>query len=285
MKTVSNSAKVQQFILWLVMAIMLGGCTPTSLPTGKAFQLATSTVASTQISTPEGNDRQSKIKYLVETNGNCSLPCWWGITPGKTTWDDAEPYIASFALEIPHAVSTGQNDLTFYPTKFPNPNSNSLDDYLFAEIAVNKSGIIDYIFSSTNTSLASMLASNGVPSQIWINIVTIGTGAYTIALFYDTGVMLVYYGTNYGGNNQFITICSEDLRKANSQLWVWNSATIQTFKSIGKFGVIPPQTPDDWFRSINEVSDMQPQTFYDFYIDPSATQCIKTPWSDWFTSK
>ena len=234
----------------------------------------------TLIPTPLGQDARSKVAYLLKTNGNCSLPCWWGITPGQTTWSEAVAYINSFVLENPNPVSTGQDNLTFYPIKFPNPNLYSQDDYLFAEIAINGSGRIEYIFSSANTSLSTMLDNNGVPSQIWINIVTIGTGEYTIVLFYDTGMMLVYYGTNYGGNNQFLTICPEDIRKAISQLWVWDPATIRTFEDIGKYGLIPALTPNP-FRPLQEVSDMQPHSFFDFYSKSSATECIKTPWSDW----
>jgi hypothetical protein len=249
--------------------------------------IETSTLTLTKIPTQTlipsvvGDDSKSKVAYLLKTNGNCSLPCWWGITPGRTTWRETEHYLASLALEIPQAVYSEQDDLTYYPTRFPDPNSITPSDYIFAEIAVNGSGKIEYISTSAENHLSAMLIKMGIPSQIWINIVTIDPGAYTIVLFYDSGMMLALRERRYTGNAQFITICPDDLEGANPNLWVWDSVKYPTFASIGIFGVIPTLTRDDWFRPLGEVSDMQPQTFYDLYVNPLATQCIETPWSEW----
>jgi hypothetical protein len=238
----------------------------------------------TPIPTPAGADAKSKVAYLLKTNGNCSLPCWWGITPGRTTWSEANTYLAVFALEITHPSSPQPENLTFYPSEFPDPNSNSPDGFLFASFAVNNSGIIEIIDSFAKTSLASMLNAIGVPSQIRINIVTIGPGPYeyTLILFYDSGIMVVYHGTTFIGDSNYVYICPDDIPKASSQLWVWDAASIHGFENIGKFGVLPPLTPLDRFPPLNELNKMQPQSFYDYYSNPSATQCIKTPWAYWF---
>jgi hypothetical protein len=175
-----------------------------------------------------------------------------------------------------------QNDLALYNAEFPNPNSNSPADYLSTDFSANKSGVIEIIDSTSKKSLSTMLDNIGVPSQI-INIVTVGPGPYeySLILFYDSGIMVVYRGTTFIGDSTFVYICPGDITKASSQLWVWDTASIHGFENIGKFGVITPLTPLDWFRPLNEVNNMQPQSFYDYYIDPSATQCIKTPWADW----
>jgi hypothetical protein len=235
------------------------------------------------ISTPVGEDAKSKVAYLLKTNGNCSLPCWWGITPGQTTWSDAESYLATFALEITHPSSPQPENITFYPSEFPDPNSNFPDDFLFASFAVNNSGIVEIIDSIAKTSLATMLNAIGVPSQIRINIVTLGPGPYeyTLILFYDSGIMVVYQGTTFSGDSTFVYICPGDISKASSQLWVWDAASIHGFENIGKFGVLPSLTPLDRFPLLSELNDMQPQSFYDYYTDPLPTQCIKTPWSYW----
>jgi hypothetical protein len=33
---------------------------------------------------------------MYEANNICSLPCWWGITPGISTWTEAKQYIEHF---------------------------------------------------------------------------------------------------------------------------------------------------------------------------------------------
>jgi len=259
----------------------------TSSPTASSTKTPTTTIAitptHTQIFTPAGQDAKSKVEYLLETNGNCSLPCWWGITPGQTTWNEAEAYLTPFAIRIPSPVPGQQDDLTYYPLQFPNPISNTQADYLFAEIAVNQSSKIEYISSSLDASLASILKNIGVPSQIWLEIITnFGPGpqSFTLALFYDKGIMIVYYGTTNNGDMNFINICPSEMSEAQPQLWVWNIDTLYTFEDIGKFSLIAPLSPNR-FRLLTEVSDMQPQTFYNYYVNPSTIQCIRTPWSDW----
>jgi hypothetical protein len=240
----------------------------------------------TSIFTPGGEDAKSKVAYLLETNGNCSLPCWWGITPGRTSWSEAESYLATIANSTFALGSPQPNKpIKYFGAKFPDPSSNSIDDYLYASFTVNGSGIIEVIYFSAKTSIYSMLNNIGVPSQIWINLYTLlspGQLEYTLVLFYNKGIMVEYQGTYGIDNNHFITICPKDIPKASSWLWVWNSATIQTLEDFGKVGVVPPITPGDSSRLLNEVSDMQPQSFYDIFINPAATQCIKTPWSEWF---
>jgi hypothetical protein len=37
---------------------------------------------------------------MLATNGGCELPCWWGITPGVTSWEDAQRMFLSYGRSI-----------------------------------------------------------------------------------------------------------------------------------------------------------------------------------------
>jgi hypothetical protein len=263
--------------------------TNTHIPTPQLLLIPTDTTSFiipilTPIPTLAGEDAKRKVAYLLETNGNCSLPCWWGITPGRTTWSEAEPYLETFALGISPTGFSKQNDLAFYNAEIPDPNSNSPTDYLFAGFAVNNSGVVEIIDSTSIKSISDTLDNIGVPSQVWVEIISnFGPGPllFTLALFYNDGVMVVYEGTIYPDNDNFILICPKNILTASSHIWVWNFTMIQTFEDIGKFSsLIAPLSPNR-FKLLNNISDMRPQSFFDYYIDPSATQCIKTPLSDW----
>ncbi len=39
---------------------------------------------------------EKKIMSLYSNNGGCELPCWWGITPGKTTGAESLSLLAPF---------------------------------------------------------------------------------------------------------------------------------------------------------------------------------------------
>ena len=45
---------------------------------------------------------------MLETNGGCELPCWWGITPYKTTWSETLHFLA------PIIVKKGQGGSSIY---------------------------------------------------------------------------------------------------------------------------------------------------------------------------
>jgi hypothetical protein len=40
------------------------------------------------------------VSELLKTNAGCQLPCWWGITPGKTSWQEANQFLGVFARAI-----------------------------------------------------------------------------------------------------------------------------------------------------------------------------------------
>ena len=54
----------------------------------------------TPIPTLSESSREAKIQELLSTNGRCELPCFWGIVPGETTWEEAQEFLAPFANEI-----------------------------------------------------------------------------------------------------------------------------------------------------------------------------------------
>lgn len=41
-------------------------------------------------------DIQQRIIELLTNNNGCKLPCFWGITPGSTSWDDARTFLQEF---------------------------------------------------------------------------------------------------------------------------------------------------------------------------------------------
>jgi hypothetical protein len=37
---------------------------------------------------------------LLQTNNGCRFPCWWGIEPGTTSWQDANNFLSQFGQDI-----------------------------------------------------------------------------------------------------------------------------------------------------------------------------------------
>jgi hypothetical protein len=253
---------------------------PTQIP----IPTATSTEISTLISTPQGKDAREKIKYLMDTNGNCSFPCWWGIAPGKTTWDEANAYLSPFVdriwsdgarAKIPtlEGYGAGYTDLSGVKRG--------------ATFDIDKSGTIKIVETNLDpVYLSSYIIKLGMPDEILINVETFPGGgpppSATILLFYNSGAMIAYWINYKIDSNKFIAICPQDILPG-IDVDFWDPSMKMTFRDIGGVSnTIPPLTPDDYFRPLGEVSDMKLQDFYGYYSKPSATHCIKTPASDWF---
>jgi len=49
------------------------------------------------------------VNLLYEANNICSLLCWWGITPGISTWAEAKQYIEHFNPSLSYGVEKVSN--------------------------------------------------------------------------------------------------------------------------------------------------------------------------------
>ncbi len=53
----------------------------------------------------------------------------------------------------------------------------------------------------------------------------------------------------------------------------------KTFDDIGALEIIAPMSGGNYFSRLEDVSGVQPQAFYNLYKNPSATECLKIPYS------
>ena len=78
---------------------------PTS-PTTTAIPSPTQTAIATRmpISTLPAEAADARVLEFLKTNASCSLPCWWGITPGITSTDEIqsvlEPLLGAVVSDV-----------------------------------------------------------------------------------------------------------------------------------------------------------------------------------------
>ncbi len=60
----------------------------------------TRTPTSTPLPTLEPGELAAFVLQMLETNGGCELPCWWGITPGETRWEDMLAYFRQREVNV-----------------------------------------------------------------------------------------------------------------------------------------------------------------------------------------
>lgn len=221
---------------------------------------------------------------LYRDNGGCQLPCWWGIHPGKTTWESAHEILAPLGPTWQFIVN---ETLDVYTFEFDVPKNMDLLEYLESDLWV-KDGLIRAISLNTSWieedfdySLSGILNIIGQPEEIWIkvNTDTMDLPLYVLDLFYPSkGILINSTGEARAVDNIAVTICPKEFRRGNfpPAILVWNPSRIYSYKNIGSD--LLGESRDiggEGFHPLGELSiDIDEEEFFNIYQDPMVDKCF-----------
>lgn len=239
---------------------------PTLTPTLTRTPRPTRTPSWTPVATLPPEQAQSLLAELVETNGGCDYPCWWGIVPGETTWANARELL----LPIASKTYIGKKG-SFYNLTFPIPNGD-YSDTIFSHITV-EDGIVDIIRTNNVYNIFEMLEVFGKPDQIWVHVIEVGVPIFhadtRIALFYpEAGLMGVYSEATAGFDK--LMVCPKNSTYESSIKFLWSTESKKTFRDLeypSLTGQYP--SPHAFYVSLEEGTELDVDRFYDTYSDPS----------------
>lgn len=268
----------------------LGVATPTPSPT----HTPTKPPTLTPLPTLTQKERDAQILQLLQTNGGCSLPCWWGISPGTTAWDTARQLFVSMGSKVPsqsHRDGSIEYEIGF--------------DLLESDMSVGirilqRGGLIesikvmseDYmepvVFQSNWElySLKQVLAAYGEPSRIWIQLAagpirpestTIGYGLW---LFYDQLGFLIQYGGTGLKVQPIYHVCPATQVQAGMvdiQLVLRAAENDIPLETLA--GVTTEWLP--YLIPIEEASGMSVTEFYTLFLTENDMPCFDTPRNLW----
>lgn len=263
--------------------------TPTNPPTPKSTEALTltpsptATFAWTPVPTLAPDAALEALLQLYNNNGGCELPCWWGITPGKTTWAEARTKLAPLGwMDGPW----GEEETKRYDFSFAVPEQLAPWEYFEPHLGV-KNGIVmgisvnsHWVTPDFDYSLSGLLQVFGPPDEIWLEVVTDTPydPYYDIDLFYAVkGMRLRASGIIQAQNNHF-TICPQEFKFDSypPTLSLWDSSARIKHQDISysTMGSKTVDSPD--FRLLEELSsDFGRMDFYQTYLDPKATPCFE----------
>jgi hypothetical protein len=284
-------------LVWLLsmwVIILITGCrSPTTPVAVKPSDFIQPTIASTPSltspphpsSTPVQKPTSTFILTLTNTTatnpteliGVCRLPCWWGITPGDTNWDQAlDSLLQSHGKglttsDISITVENGEND--------------------FVRFRRNEKDIIEKIYlvatPSNGVKYFDLLTEYGQPSDIYLftykNMQTtppwLGLGerpAYVIFYYADMGILANYefFGKVDDAQN-IITVCPAP---TSQNIQLSPKGTNLSFDEIKSFVMGISDFP---MLKIEDSTSMSKNDFYMLYKDKEQTKCFETPASLW----
>lgn len=280
--------------------------TPTAIP-GTATFVPTPTV----VPTLSEIEAQQYVSELLETNGGCKLPCFWGIEPGKSTEEEAVTMLQQLSpLGKPEIFSSGARVINIEPTLFAQSDEIIIDpdvsedmvvsfhfgdklvkDYGFEAKALKGSYVYDYEPFGERLArfrLPNVLADMGIPGGVGItttkdNITRNGKqliGGFSVYLFYPEQGFFIHYTTQARVVGKMVRGCLAD---ASIEIHAYPPGNASQFSDLLRFTGGEGRWPlfdSGFYRSIETAMEMTPEQFYEKYSNPE-NDCMETAAELW----
>jgi len=336
--------KIQKVYLWfglLIFLIMAAGCSqltestttssatvPVLLVSATPTETVPPTLTPTAVSTPTPvftpttvptlpiEDARKRLLDLLANNGDCRLPCLWGITPGKSANQEARNILMPLSsIAIPEITSfeplngiLGGTITSIYVEDGLRLSAragydvygdddiiNSVNFRVLEESLDKKdeygNPIKTPIYDSPTFgervkyySLLHVLSEQGIPDSVMLYIprvegypIVVGIGILEAVLLYpEQGIWMKYTMSMYN-NGYIIKGCPAN---AHIEIQLYPSGYPESFSSLLE--------KTDWgrtkggYKPLEEATSMSLEQFYEIFRSPT-DQCIETPTNLWST--
>lgn len=268
----------------------------------------------TNIPTLPAEDARKKLLDLLANNGDCQLPCLWGITPGKSTNQEAQSVLSSlsgisniFEIEpkfdltrgfVLPSFAEGENDLLFNTRVSYLADNQIVSQISFyareEQIPTDSNGnwvsrrpiygLSRFIKRVEYYSLSNLLSKQGIPTSVMI--ASSGPGKNR------RGAILTHIGVFYPDQG----IWAQYTTLVNAKE-VGSSIISCPVNAHIEMGLYPPGNPNsfymlleqtDWgitknsYKPLEEATSMTVEQFYEIFRNPTDI-CIETPTNIWPT--
>jgi hypothetical protein len=258
-----------------------------STPTSTPLPTNTPTLAPTPTRFPP-EQAELIVLGLLENNGGCRLPCWWGIVPGQTTWKEAHDLLMPIAFDYIYIESPGgftkSPKSNSFIASLQFPASKEIFPYYPAYNFTVQDGIVEYIETTPgNVSayrISSILNQYGQPEEVWIRTYANsldGDLPFYIVMFYpNQGIVASYYPEAKERANN-VNACPQET--FISTLGLWEPKHVMTFVEAGE---VFRMDPEAWpFKRLEEATGIDEKQFFETFKDPDSTKCLETPADLW----
>lgn len=270
--------------------------TPTiraSTPTPSPTHTPTIPPTLTPLPTLTQKERDAQILQLLQTNGGCSLPCWWGISPGIATWDTARQLFVSMGSKVlaqSHRDGSIEHETGFdliESDKYVDIKILQRDEWIESIKVTSEDYMAPIAFQSDWElySLKQVLTVYGEPSRVWVQLAAgpvrpESTMGYGLWLFYDQLGFLIQYG-GIGLKVQPIYHVCPAAQGQGGMVYIQlilraaeNELPLETLA-----GVTAEWLP--YLLPIEEAAAMSVTEFYTLFLTEDDLPCFDTPRDLW----
>lgn len=236
------------------------------------------------LSVDQANDL---ILTLLQDNPDCRLPCWWGCTPGETTWDTVYPFLLS--LDSIADIEDVDAKIGRYriAAEIPADNLELRQIYKVKENTVNLIWIAGITLSPSapestflqHHRLPQILQTYGQPDEVLIQTYASSPESpniFRLMLFYRRGIFLIY-NVDILQSQETLRACFEE---SNVAMWLWHPAHYHSVEDLINSpnlnrDIIEPALP------LEQATGMSIKTFMGTFTKPKNSLCLETPQALW----
>jgi hypothetical protein len=262
--------------------------TMTVLPIALSTTLTSTTepiVSPTLTPTIPGPQVEANILELLRTNAGCIFPCWWGIIPGLTSWNDAKLFLLNNGIGI-NPDATAQfitqagviNDFEFYL------RNGNVDIVQITSESIQHDQAFRQLW--INYAPEAIIAKFGQPSQVLVETASEGYDgtpkdvSFDIWLFYAQQGFLIRY-SGFVNNVATYRFCPTFDANGSS---IYSLRIILSYpgnKTPLTYFTQLPSPYVDRSLDLGQASGITVGEFYDLYQQTSKPICIETPRDIW----
>jgi hypothetical protein len=217
---------------------------------------------------------------LLQSNGDCQLPCWWGIVPGETDWASAEAFLAPYSLQI---APYEREEYMYYTAYLVVPEQIS-ERPVTNDFAV-WGNTVQLVSAAGQTGASftpvTILQEYGAPDQIWLqtaNSPREGILTFATSLVYLKQGFLLIYGSSGNVEGTDITTCISNTN-APLGLLTWGPKLDLSYVDAMAIGANTSVVTDD--IDLETATGLSVQEFYDNFSVEGSEVCLRTPRSLW----
>jgi hypothetical protein len=220
------------------------------------------------------------VLELLLTNNGCRLPCFWGINPGETSWNEVVNFLTPLAYNIYPPTSDREKGFVHILLD-ENINFEELIDLDFHV----KNGIVIDIGTDTGLvhpyELSEFLKTHGIPSEIHIETGMSGMSLedykFRLYLYYPDLGILAIYRTPTIVTDDIVFGCPDNV--SSPGLILWKPDKEQSFMFWVQNG-LQFGHPDNNIKQhphLEDATGMSVEDFFETYIDPESEACFEVP--------
>jgi hypothetical protein len=223
-----------------------------------------------------------QVRHLLIENAGCALPCWWGIEPGKTTWEEAKVILSPVALQIgdPRRLSSQIAYDVLIPVP-PDVFPTRLEQrYVVLNGVVQRMEVMPGELEVYRLSV--LLAGLGQPEEVWIKTYARkreGSLPFSIVLYYPDRGVLVNLGTEADVESKYIIACPQ--AASASYLVLWSPEKLLTLQEVVD-GTLRLETFERWqYQKLDATTNLDTASFFETFLPPDNASCIRSEATHW----